>query len=275
MSRDSQGSRSALVALTLVLGLTWGTPTAAQNADAGPAGVGVVAMSTGNDAPTWSRDVAPIIQRSCQQCHRPDGIGPMPAPHLRADGPVRAAHPLPRRTTHHAALAPRQDCRDPGVRERHLPKRRRDRHHRAMGRRRRARGRPCRHATAHRVSARVRVGARGGAGPARLRGALGAVHGRRQRPGPVVGPHGGVRGARRAPLDPGGGVQALLSAGRQGRAPRTRALRAGRLPHGAGRHGRRQALGQAARRGGQTPASRPGADFLGAPLLPDRHPGAG
>src|SRR5258707_780496 len=28
-------------------------------------------------APTFARDVAPILQRSCQQCHRPGGIGPM------------------------------------------------------------------------------------------------------------------------------------------------------------------------------------------------------
>jgi hypothetical protein len=29
-------------------------------------------------APTFSRDVAPILQRSCQTCHRPDSIAPMP-----------------------------------------------------------------------------------------------------------------------------------------------------------------------------------------------------
>jgi len=68
---------SRLMTLPLILGLAWGTPTAAQNADVGPAGA-EVAMSAGNDTPTWSRDVAPIIQRSCQQCHRSDGIGPMP-----------------------------------------------------------------------------------------------------------------------------------------------------------------------------------------------------
>ena len=28
-------------------------------------------------APTFSRDVAPILQRSCQQCHQPAGIAPM------------------------------------------------------------------------------------------------------------------------------------------------------------------------------------------------------
>jgi hypothetical protein len=29
------------------------------------------------DAPTFSADVAPILQESCQECHRPEGIGPM------------------------------------------------------------------------------------------------------------------------------------------------------------------------------------------------------
>ena len=72
-----QGRHPALVALPLALGLAWTTPTAAQSADeaAGdPNGAG----SVRDDVPTWARDVAPIIQRSCQQCHRADGIGPMP-----------------------------------------------------------------------------------------------------------------------------------------------------------------------------------------------------
>ncbi|MGE4631183.1 MAG: cytochrome c [Pseudohongiellaceae bacterium] len=30
------------------------------------------------DAPTYSRDVAPILQQKCQSCHNPNGIGPMP-----------------------------------------------------------------------------------------------------------------------------------------------------------------------------------------------------
>ncbi|MBI3493480.1 MAG: hypothetical protein HY047_17120 [Acidobacteria bacterium] len=29
------------------------------------------------DAPTFTRDVAPILQRSCENCHRPDGVAPM------------------------------------------------------------------------------------------------------------------------------------------------------------------------------------------------------
>src|SRR5262249_52296754 len=27
---------------------------------------------------TFSKDIAPILQRSCQNCHRPDGVAPMP-----------------------------------------------------------------------------------------------------------------------------------------------------------------------------------------------------
>ncbi len=30
------------------------------------------------DPPTYSRDVAPILQQKCQSCHNPQGIGPMP-----------------------------------------------------------------------------------------------------------------------------------------------------------------------------------------------------
>jgi len=29
------------------------------------------------NAPTFTRDIAPILQRSCQNCHRPDGVAPM------------------------------------------------------------------------------------------------------------------------------------------------------------------------------------------------------
>src|SRR5436309_15688914 len=27
---------------------------------------------------TFTKDIAPILQRSCQRCHRPDGVAPMP-----------------------------------------------------------------------------------------------------------------------------------------------------------------------------------------------------
>src|SRR5689334_646148 len=29
------------------------------------------------DVPTFTKDIAPILQRSCQNCHRPDGVAPM------------------------------------------------------------------------------------------------------------------------------------------------------------------------------------------------------
>jgi hypothetical protein len=47
------------------------------------AGVTVLTVSGGNawaqarQAPTFTKDVAPILQRSCQNCHRPGSIGPM------------------------------------------------------------------------------------------------------------------------------------------------------------------------------------------------------
>jgi len=43
---------------------------------------GIPSISEAQTAPresvTFSRDVAPILQRSCQSCHNPGGIGPMP-----------------------------------------------------------------------------------------------------------------------------------------------------------------------------------------------------
>ena len=50
-------------------------------------GVALIAASAGTSlagqAPasgdvTFTRDIAPILQRSCQNCHRPDGVAPMP-----------------------------------------------------------------------------------------------------------------------------------------------------------------------------------------------------
>jgi len=41
---------------------------------ASPADAG---QSTPAADPTFTRDIAPILQRSCQKCHRPDGVAPM------------------------------------------------------------------------------------------------------------------------------------------------------------------------------------------------------
>ena len=35
------------------------------------------AQTSRNDAVTFTKDIAPILQRSCQGCHRPDSLGPM------------------------------------------------------------------------------------------------------------------------------------------------------------------------------------------------------
>ena len=37
----------------------------------------VGAQAAGPAAPTYSRDVAPILYRNCTSCHRPGEIGPM------------------------------------------------------------------------------------------------------------------------------------------------------------------------------------------------------
>src|SRR5437660_11807029 len=35
------------------------------------------ALPDGQGTPTFAHDIAPILQRSCQNCHRPDGVAPM------------------------------------------------------------------------------------------------------------------------------------------------------------------------------------------------------
>ena len=42
------------------------------------------------DAVTFTKDIAPILQRSCQNCHRPGPGGPDVAPHLRGGAAVGA-----------------------------------------------------------------------------------------------------------------------------------------------------------------------------------------
>src|ERR1041385_6799559 len=38
---------------------------------------GLVAQSAAPADVTFTKDIAPILQRSCQNCHRPDGVAPM------------------------------------------------------------------------------------------------------------------------------------------------------------------------------------------------------
>ena len=60
-----------LIGLALVLPAAFGVVA--------PAGVRAQAGQTPGAASevTFSKDIAPILQRSCQNCHRPDGVAPM------------------------------------------------------------------------------------------------------------------------------------------------------------------------------------------------------
>jgi cytochrome c5 len=54
--------RRTIVCSALLLAASFSAPAAAQEAAA---------------APTFAKDVAPIFQRSCQVCHRPNNMAPM------------------------------------------------------------------------------------------------------------------------------------------------------------------------------------------------------
>ncbi len=55
------------VLLGLIVGTAWAmTQMVGQGAQADP-----------RAAVTFTKDIAPILQRSCQNCHRPDSIAPM------------------------------------------------------------------------------------------------------------------------------------------------------------------------------------------------------
>src|SRR5688572_9829247 len=66
-NREAVMGRGTRIGGTVTLGLLLLLPAAgslnAQPADAGPV--------------TFSRDIAPILQRSCENCHRSDGVAPM------------------------------------------------------------------------------------------------------------------------------------------------------------------------------------------------------
>ena len=56
---------SLVMALTLLVGMAFVSPVSAQPRTAHDGDV------------TFTRDIAPILQRSCQQCHQPDSVAPM------------------------------------------------------------------------------------------------------------------------------------------------------------------------------------------------------
>ena len=67
---DGRWGWVAVAGLAAALLLAGAVPALAQSGVAGAAGAA-------DTAPTFSRDVAPILQRSCQNCHQPTGIAPM------------------------------------------------------------------------------------------------------------------------------------------------------------------------------------------------------
>ena len=101
---------------------------------------------------TFTKDIAPILQRSCSDVPSPDGAGPMSLityedvrPYARAIKTRTGLGPARRR---HAAVVRREEHRHPEVQERPVAERRGDREDREVGRRRRAARQPGRHAGA-------------------------------------------------------------------------------------------------------------------------------
>ena len=65
MSDRNSQARRAFRGLTAIAAVLMAAPAWAQPAQA-PA------------PPTFSKDIAPILQRSCQTCHNAEGVAPMP-----------------------------------------------------------------------------------------------------------------------------------------------------------------------------------------------------
>jgi hypothetical protein len=89
------------VAIGLGLSIAWPAHVNAQQA-AAPAEV------------TFTKDIAPILQRSCQNCHRPDGAGPMP---LQTYEEVR---PWARAIKQRTSIGPRAGVMPPWYVERNI-----------------------------------------------------------------------------------------------------------------------------------------------------------
>ena len=100
---------------------------------------------------TFTKDVAPILHRSCINCHRPGSIAPMSLISYKDVRPwARAIKgknlPRPRRSRSNATVVCRKECRDPKVQGRPVVERRGDRVDCYLGGQWRASGRSGRHA---------------------------------------------------------------------------------------------------------------------------------
>ena len=114
---------------------------------------------------TFTKDIAPILQRSCQNCHRPEGVAPMSLITYEEVATLGPRHQDEDRTRVHArgdaAVVRREEHRHPEIQERPVAERRGDREDREVGGQRRTTRQSGRHAAAARVRQHRRVDDRG------------------------------------------------------------------------------------------------------------------
>ena len=142
-----------MVGWIMTVGAAWLVPTLIGPGSGGSMESVVMAQQAPSSDVTFTKDIAPILQRTCQNCHRPDGVAPMSLityeevrPWARAIKTRTGIGPARRRD---AALVHREEHRHPALQERSVAQRRGDREDRAVGGQRRAAGaipRTCRRA---------------------------------------------------------------------------------------------------------------------------------
>ena len=117
---------------------------------------------------TFSRDIAPILQRSCENCHRAGGGAPMALTTYqevrRWSQRIKLRTAIPGPDGGHAAVLRREGDRDPPIQGRPVPQRRRVGPDPGLGGQRGPRGESRRPAGSDRVQCRRGVDDRG-AGP--------------------------------------------------------------------------------------------------------------
>ena len=123
------------------------------------AGSGLAAERT-NQPVTFAKDIAPILQEKCQNCHRAGPMAPMSLVTYEETRPWAKSIKQRVVTRQHAAVASRQDRRHSAISERHVAERRPDRDHRALGGCGRAAGRSEGHAGAQSMAEGRRLAAR-------------------------------------------------------------------------------------------------------------------
>ena len=68
---------------------------------------------------TFSKDIVPILQRSCQNCHQPDGVAPMSLITYKEVRPwakaIKERTAAARQARRDAALVRREEHRDPAL----------------------------------------------------------------------------------------------------------------------------------------------------------------